>query len=153
MMKQEQSEQNLIASPDLSDQAMTEWLEELTARVRAGGYQVDFIPLLVYEWLDKAGRILATGAEKSAYLVKAADYMLGRLTESVEDSKAESNRRQLAEFATMRRAGEFTGVYVSQLKNLAKKMVLFDMLLATGQPDGQREAEKIDNNLTIKSEI
>lgn len=150
-MKQDQSDQNLIASPNLSDQAMMEWLEELTTRVRAGGYQVDFIPLLVYEWLDKAGRILATSAEKSAYLVKAADYLLGRLTESVEDSRAESNRRQLAEFAAMRRAGEFTGVYVSQLKNLAKKMILFDMLIASDQPVSQRKAQVSDNNLTVNS--
>jgi hypothetical protein len=130
---------------------MTEWLEELSARVRAGGYQVDFIPLLVYEWLDKAGRILATGAEKSDYLVKAADYRLAQLAAEVERSKTESNRRQLCEFATMRRSGEFSGSHIQDLKNLAKKMILFDMLLSPGQPSSQRKAEMTGNSLTIKS--
>jgi len=130
----------------LSDQAMYDWLQEMASRIRAGGYQVDFMPLALYEWLDKQGRILLTNAEKREYLTKAADYRLLKLAEELEWSNTETNRRQLAEFADMRRAGEFTGDQVIHLKSLAKKMVLFDMLQDPGQPKGQRD-QNIHNNM------
>jgi len=149
----ERESQKLIpmtqVTESLSDQAMREWLTDVEVRVRAGGYSVDLMPASLYDWLDRNGKILVTGAQKRDYLVKAADYRLGQLTEEAERVNSETNRRQLADFAAMRRAGEFTGNWIEQLKNLAKKMILFDMLQDPGQLAGQQKQNFEDKTLEM----
>lgn len=137
---------------ELSNETMVEWLQDLTSKVRTGDYQVEFVPLPIYEWLDKAGRILATPAEKKTYLMFAADRRLGQLAEEVEHDNSETKRRQLEEFAAMRRAGEFTGDYVRQLKDLAKKMVLYEMLQDPGHREGKRKQEMKDRLLKMTAD-
>lgn len=137
--KQIKTEVPMIENKEsLSDQAMADWLKEVTARVHAGGYQVDYTPLALYEWMSARGEIRATTAEKRDYLVRAVDYRFGQL---VENANTATERRDLAEFAAMRRAGEFTGTWVNHLQDLAKKMVLFDFISSIDQPADQRSKQ------------
>lgn len=124
---------------DLSNETMADWLKDLADQVRRGEREPESMPLSVYSWLDNIGRIPLTADDKRAYLVLAADRRLGQLIAAVECDNSEANRRQLRDFAGMRRRGEFTGSCVEQLKDLAKKMILFDMLQDPGQPAGQQK--------------
>lgn len=134
---------------DLSSETMTEWMKDLREHVRRGEREPEFMPLSVYSWLDNIGRIPLTADEKRAYLVLAADRRLGQLSAIVERDNSEANRRQLADFAGMRRRGEFTGACVEQLKDLAKKMILFDMLQDPDQLSGQPKQNAKDKALEM----
>lgn len=100
---------------NLSDQAMEEWIEELKKEKR-----VDFMPILVYEWLDKKGRPSYTKMQKFQALQVAAAHRRQQLID--QDSK------ELPEFMAMWTTGQFEGKILEHLKNLAKKFLLLDYL-------------------------
>lgn len=113
--------------PNLSDQTMQEWMEYTQQQMKNGkGLSVDFMPIPLYEWGEKKGLFNKTGPEKREYLQRAVSFRHGKLIELAIEENSAGNRKVLADFNDMKEAGEFKGPEVQILKNLAKKMILFD---------------------------
>ncbi len=139
---------------DLGDQAMQSWYEEIILRVKnIKTYSVEFIPLQLYEWLDAKKRIQITVSEKKEYLTRAANYRLAFLQEIVGNDPAPANQKKLAEFSKSKLAGEFVGDDVAILKNLAKKMVLYDMVKLRISEIGDHQNQTSDHLTGEKTTI
>lgn len=111
-------------SESMTDDAMEHWISE-TRKMRL---PVDLLPVLMYEYLAKNGKIAVTSAEKHEYLERAVVYRQGKLIKALEEEMTASNRDTLAAFNSMKLKSEFTGTEVGILKSLAKKMILYDYL-------------------------
>lgn len=112
---------------DLSDKSMEDWAADLSVKVKERKTTVEFMPLMVYDYLVKVGKINATKDEKKEYLVKAVAYRHSSLI----DAAASSDRAAtevLKEFNRMKTAGVFEGDEIERLKGLAKRMILYDHL-------------------------
>lgn len=114
---------------DMSKEAMQDWFNVTAEKIRSGEMQLDFVPPMLYEFMDDNGNINATKEQKYGYLQKAVEYRLGKLREEVEKQDTPNNRWRLSNFLRMRDGGEFEGDEVTRLKTLAKKMILFDIVL------------------------
>jgi hypothetical protein len=57
----------------LSDQAMEDWIEQLKNEKR-----VDFLPVMVYDWLDTKGKIVATNRIKWNAMERARKHYQGK---------------------------------------------------------------------------
>lgn len=112
---------------DISDEGMSKWLDELKGQ----RMPVIFLPLQLYVWLIKTGRLKPTIRQKWEYMEKAVAYQQGKLIQACDEVMNQENRQALSEFNRMKAAGEFEGAVADQLRNLAKKMILFDYLYAT----------------------
>jgi hypothetical protein len=110
----------------LSDQSMAEWLRDLSEKVRAGGYPVHYIPLQLYDWLTSKKMLDPVPSTKWAYLDKALDYRQGELADLCQKENTDGNRKKLSAFIEMRAAGFLTGPETLVVKNLSKKMIVFD---------------------------
>lgn len=114
---------------DMSKEAMQDWFNVTAEKIKSGEMKLEFVPPMLYEFLDDNGNISATKEEKYEYLQKAVEYRLGKLREEVELVDSPNNRWRLSSFVKMREDGKFEGDEVTKLKTLAKKMILFDMVL------------------------
>ncbi len=112
---------------DLSDAAMAQWLEDIEKRVKAKEIQIDFMPMMIFEWLKSKGILsdeddkLAPHIEKAAMLRRKA--LIRRFKENKNDTVA---KKELSDFVEMIKRGFFTGVEVITIKNLAKRIVLYE---------------------------
>lgn len=113
---------------DLSDKAMEDWAKDTKARILNNGYSVNLIPLMLYDWLVKSGRLFRGKGEKKEYLQKAIAYVHGELIASLEKVEARAVRMRLNEFNAMRDSKIFKGDEAENLRTLAKKMIAFDFL-------------------------
>lgn len=130
--KQVEAEQPILEiknKEDMSKEAMQDWFNVTAEKIRSGEMVLEFVPPMLYEFLDDNGNISATKEEKYEYLQKAVEYRLGKLREEVELVDSPNNRWRLSSFVKMREDGKFEGDEVTKLKALAKKMILFDMVL------------------------
>jgi len=116
---------------DMSKDAMVEWFNATAKKIRAGEITVDFVPLMLYEFMDSNGSITATNEEKWEYLKRASDYRLGQLQQEVERADTINNRCRLSNFITQKTNGYFEGEEAGRVKDLAKKMCLFETILNT----------------------
>lgn len=114
---------------DMSKEAMQDWFNVTAEKIKSGEMQLEFVPPMLYEFLDDNGNISATKEEKYEYLQRAVEYRMGKLREEVELVDSPNNRWRLSSFVKMREDGKFEGDEVTKLKTLAKKMILFDMVL------------------------
>lgn len=106
-----------------------EWLERAKDKVWGKGWKVDFIPILLFEDLDKLGMIKYTDEEWMATLLKAVEYRQGQLGELAESEGSSTARDRVRDFARMKEEGCFTGEHADYLPILAKKMILWDLIL------------------------
>jgi hypothetical protein len=113
---------------DVSDKAMKDWLAETSAKVKSGQCTVEFIPLMLYDWMDKRKEIKTSSAEKKKYLVKATEFRFEQLLCECTNKPSVDNRKLFESFSTMMEAGCFTGKEIDGLKGLAKKMILYDLI-------------------------
>lgn len=115
---------------DMSDRSMTEWFN---AKVREFELYPDtapeYAPLGLYEWLDRKGRIDKTAKEKHAYLRRAVIVRHTFLQTVVRNQETDANKWKLIEFEKMQESGCFTGDEMPRLKNLAKQLIMRDILL------------------------
>jgi hypothetical protein len=111
----------------LADVAMELWLKETKEKVMRGGLAVDFVPLPLYEWLKKSGRVKMNG-KRNEYVKRACDYRQGQLNQAINNQNNHENRQALTDFMVMKSSGEITGKEVTTVENIAKKMILFDLL-------------------------
>lgn len=112
----------------LTDKTMGDWLSDVKEKVKSGKTSMPFMPLMIYEWLDKNGDIKISSQQKMEYLVKAMNYRQGEVVKIVEVEDNPQNRDYLEKFNAMKESGEFVGDETFRIKNLAKRMILFDML-------------------------
>lgn len=117
-------ERPIESQEEITEESMQEWIKE-TKKLRIS---VELLPTVMYDWLDKHGKISATPAEKHEYLQRAIAYRHGKLSKAFTESMTSTNRDALHAFSTMKDKGEFEGAEVGILKSLAKKMILFDYL-------------------------
>lgn len=116
---------------DMSKDAMLDWFNATAKKIRAGELLVDFVPLMLYEFMDANGNITATKEQKYGYLQRAADYRLGQLQAEVEKNDTINSRWRLSTFISQKTRGYFEGDEVDRVKTLAKKMLLFDTIINT----------------------
>lgn len=116
---------------DMSKEAMESWFDETVKKVKAGTIKVDFIPLMLYEWMDANGNISATNAEKYGALERAANYRKCQLQEEYEKNPSQSNQWRLSNFVSQKLRGYFEGEEVDKVKSLAKKILLFEKILVS----------------------
>lgn len=109
---------------DLSDQAMEDWLNH----TRDSKTALEFMPLMLYDWLIKKELISPTSKVKWEYMKKASAYQQIKLAKACDELMSPENRAALAEFNKMKEADEFTGKIAEDLKSLAKKMILYDYI-------------------------
>lgn len=122
---EEQKQPKMIEhKEDLSDKAMKDWAEDLKDKVKGRQTTVEFMPLMVYDYLIKTGEINPTTQEKNEYLVKAVAYRFSDLT----DEKCKEPRELIKNFIRMKDENVFDGEERKKLINLAKRMILYDYL-------------------------
>lgn len=114
---------------DMSPEAMQEWFQSTSEKIKAGQMRIEFVPPMLYEWLDSNGNISATKELKYEYLNRASEYRLGVLRENLEKDDSASNRLSLSTFVTMKNNGCIEGREASIVKTLAKQILLFEMIL------------------------
>lgn len=113
---------------DMSDLAMADWYNETYKKVKAGECTVDFIPIMLYEWKDTKGEIKVTSKQKHEYLAKAADHRYNFLLAESKDKPSTDSKRAVEAFSVMHKEWCFVGKEIDMLKNLAKRMILYDII-------------------------
>lgn len=112
---------------NLSDEAMEQWLLQEIQYVNTGK-PFEFLPGMLYDYLDKKGEITASKEDKRGYLERAVVWRQIELQKEFETKGSADNFRKLSSFRQMRDVGCFTGPEIDKLKTLAKKMLLYDLL-------------------------
>jgi hypothetical protein len=114
---------------DMSAEAMTDWFNATAKKIKAGELKVDFVPLMLYEFMDHNGNITATKEEKYMYLQRAADYRQSQLQEEYEKNSTQATQWRLSNFISQKNRGYFEGEAADAVKSLAKKILLFEMII------------------------
>lgn len=114
---------------DMSQEAMKDWFDAKAKEIKAGQLRVEFVPEMLYEWMDANGNITASKEEKFKYLNRAVEYRLGILRQALDDVDSATNRLALSDFVRMKDAGYLEGSEMSIVKTLAKKILLFELIL------------------------
>lgn len=115
---------------NLSDFSMLRWLAQEIRFIRTGK-PFELVPLELYDYLDKRGKIPATNEEKFEYMRKAAAWRAGQLQKDAERKSSVDNLRSLEKFRTMRQNDNFSADEFEKLKAIAKKLVFFDLAMKT----------------------
>ena len=116
-------------SEDMSREAMLDWFDEVAAKIKGGKILIEFVPPMLYEFMDDNGNINKTAKEKHEYLSRAVEYRFGKLVEACQNDDSISNKLHLSMFSKMREAGCFEGDEISKLKTLAKQIILFEIVI------------------------
>jgi hypothetical protein len=114
---------------DMSKEAMVAWFDDTSKKIKAGQMKVDFVPLMLYEWMDANGNITATPKEKYKYVEQAANYRQSQLEEEVQKLDNAANRWRLSSFMSQKLRGYFESDEMDTVKSLAKKILLFELIL------------------------
>lgn len=109
---------------DISDEGMEKWLLETMSQNLA----VEFLPPQLYDWLEKTGKINPTKKEKWEQMQIAIAYTHQKLSVAFTEQMNIENRENLKRFTQMKEKGEFEPKESDQLRNLAKKMILYNYL-------------------------
>jgi len=121
---------------DMSDISMKDWFLETSEKVKSGECTVEFIPLMLYDWMDKSKQITVSATDKKEYLSKAAEFRFEKLLCECTDKPSIDNRKLFESYSAMKVNGCFTGKEIDILKGLAKKMILYDLIKKNGNVDG-----------------
>lgn len=119
---------------DLSDKAMADWLEHKRKDVQAGGFSFAFLPIALYDWLSKKGKLNMSRVKKAEYVKKAVEYRRDLYVDSLEKFEDGAVRAQLRAFNAMVESGEITGGEIETVEGIARRMILFNYL-KTGSHD------------------
>lgn len=107
-----------------SDEDMEQWLQD----TKDQNLSVQFLPVMLYDWLEKKGRIAPIKKEKWEYMQMAIAYRQSKLSEAFTDQMNMENRNALSEFMKMKESGEYEPEEAEKLRSLAKKMILYNYL-------------------------
>jgi len=115
---------------DISDRAMAEWFRDKVKDFeRDPEKDVRFAPISLYTWLDEKGLIKKTAKHKHGYLTRAVYYRQEVLMTAVRNDETDHNKWVLKKFNEMKDEGCFTGGEITTLKNIAKQIILKEILL------------------------
>lgn len=114
---------------DMSQEAMQDWFNETAKKIKAGEMKVDYVPLMLYEFMDANGNISATKEDKHKYLEQAVNYRQWELEDELQKRDDHPNRWRLSNFMSQKLRGYFEGEEIDKIKTLAKKILLFEMIL------------------------
>ncbi len=109
---------------DTSDAGMEKWLQE----TKDQNLPVEFLPVMLYDWLVEKERLTPTKQEKWEQLQIAIAYTHQKLSTLVTNQMNTENRAALSRFVKMKEAGEFEPEQAEKLRALAKKMLLYNYL-------------------------
>lgn len=115
------------------EESMQEWWKDFVAKVQAGGYRVEYVPMALYEWKEKKGETNLPAEKKRFYLERAVERRFDQMSELYKQNLDIPSRKALVEFVEMNEKGEFSGDNVGLLKKLAKRMLLYDLALNEGK--------------------
>lgn len=118
-----------IEKEDLNERTMAEWYKEIERRIVVDKMKLDFIPLSIYEWIDKQGGINITDEQRISYNQKAAMYRKEFLANQLLKYDSEENRVMLENFRKMIKQGYIQGKEYNIVDSLSKKMILYDMIV------------------------
>lgn len=113
----------------IGDEEMKEWINEWKEKIDSVNNPM-MIPPLFYEWLDKNDILKLSKEQKIDYATnKAVSLRQFHLSEQAkwEGVNGEA-QKDLNKFILMRNEGCFTGSEVERLKQIAKKIAVFDYL-------------------------
>lgn len=114
---------------DLSDGAMQDWWCQLKQQVEENkNYDVLFIPPMIYDWLDKKNMIRTTDKTKWTYFRRAIAKQKIILFQKAEEHATEENTSRLKKFSDKQDIGKIPGDEVENVKILAKKIMLLDLI-------------------------
>jgi hypothetical protein len=118
---------------DLSDKAMQDWWRQLKQQVCGDkNYDVFFIPPMIYDWLDKKNMIRVTNNIRWMYFRRGVDLRRMILFKNSEEHGSAENVNRFKEFCAKQAVGKIPGEEVENVKILAKKILLLD-LIRSGQ--------------------
>lgn len=109
---------------DISDQAMEDWLNH----TREAKTALEFMPLMLYDWVLKKELIAPTKELKWKYWEKAIAFHQSKLAKACDELMNAENRAALVEFNEMKVSNMFTVQAAKELRNLSKKMILYDYI-------------------------
>jgi len=117
---------------DISDSAMIDWFKEKVRQFEMNP-ETDYAyaPIMLYEWLDRKGYIRKTGLEKHGYLTRAVIVRYTALQLAVRNQETDANKWKLIKFEEMKESGCFKGDEIDLLKNIAKQLILKEMLIGS----------------------
>lgn len=108
---------------DMSDSAMQDWIDSWIANFQK--INIQLIPILFYDWLAKTKSLILDKNKKFEYLQKASEMRQTILAENATDLISE---KKLADFSKMKASGCITGFEIEMVKDLAKKISVYDYL-------------------------
>lgn len=116
-----------LPAESLTDKTMEDWLEVTRQQVKDGMLKsIHFMPVMLYTYLETKGVLKLTNDEKKVYMERAKAYRRGELVEKANNGNKDDHQA-LGRWME----GAINGFDSSEteiLKNLARKMVLFDYL-------------------------
>jgi len=118
-------------STETTDEDMIYLWESTAQLVMKGAYPVDLIPSKpsLYDWAEKNGNIEISVDDKKKFFERACLTRHSMLSMAYEKNPHSlETKRELAEFNGMRERRAFAEAEMGRLKELAKKMVVYDMM-------------------------
>lgn len=116
------------ATEDLGDAAMIDWAIEMRQRILSGAVNIRFMPPMLYDNLEKMGKLFLSKQMKKEFVVKAINYRQAELVADVESDNSIGNRTKINNFMTMKETRVFVGQEAENLRVLAKKIALYEFL-------------------------
>lgn len=113
----------------LTNQTMQDWYTDTKNQVIKRTLTIEFISLQLYEWAVSTGLLKPTNSVKWEYLRMAIEYRQAQLYADMEMDTTHDNQQSYFVFMKMKAEGGFQGSELIRLRNLAKKMLLFDEML------------------------
>ena len=120
--------QKPVALPPIMQVTHEEKIKECDEWEQKKDIKLSLIPLYLYDWFEAIGRIRLTSEEKKVIYNKAAEYRLSQLQNETELDR--SNRHEYKSFNQMLIDGiqNIKGIEQERLRNLAKKIAVFEYL-------------------------
>lgn len=114
---------------DISDEGMDKFWDTTEELVSKGNYPIELIPPMLYDWMDKNGNILFNKEEKLKYLERATLVRHTAIANAFEKNPYSlETKAALSEFNKMRETKRYSEAEHDKIKELAKKMVVFEMM-------------------------
>lgn len=112
------------AKKELTDDEMSEWLMEWKAKEEI---QLELIPLMLYDFMDRKELIKLTKKRKWDYAERATEQIKAQLFAETSSAKTNDPYLEYNKFLNMQETG-FTGEYKGRILNRAKRLIVFDYL-------------------------
>lgn len=113
---------------DISDDGMEDWLREVRKQIKDNQTSVEFMPMVIFDWCVKNGRLEKTNTEKMEFLIKAVEKRKAQLIGFYNDNDSEKNRATLSRFLKCLEEGYVQGDEIDNVKSLAKKIMLYEYI-------------------------